>query len=316
LAFVVALACIGAIWEAIESHRDQARFQAPGQLIDVGEHRLQLYCVGAGSPTVILEAGGGNPWISWYKVQPRVAEFTRVCSYDRAGLGWSDASTQAPTALEIATELHTLLGKAGIQGPYVMVGHSLGGMYVRMYQSRYPSEVVGLVLVDSSHPDQMERFPPALTKNAGSAGRVLAIMKFLRPLGLVRLVVARGAPPELRAQYGALLSRPQFLAAVKAEIEAVPESNAEVRRLGSLGDLPLAVLSHDPNKMQLPNNLTGPVNLAWEEMQTELTHLSTRGTHEVVKGASHNIEIDEPEAVVAAIRTVFDEAKANAAVRR
>lgn len=311
LALVVVLACVGAIWEAIASHRDRALFHAQGRLVDVGGYRLHLYCVGEGSPTVLLEAGGGNPWLAWYKVQPQVAQFTRVCSYDRAGLGWSDASPNPPTAKEIATELHTLLANAGISGPYVLVGHSLGGMYVRMFQSRYPSEVVGLVLVDSSHPDQTARFQPEAKKLSAGSGKALTAMQWLRPFGVLRLLASRAAPAEIRPQYTAVLCRPEFIAAVRAESEAVEENDAEVRPLGSLGDLPLAVLSHDPDKVRLPNNLTEPVNRAWDEMQTELSHLSTRGTHDVVKGASHNIELDAPDAVASAIHRVFYQARAN-----
>jgi pimeloyl-ACP methyl ester carboxylesterase len=314
LAFAVVLVCTGATYEAIASHRDRTLFRAPGQLVDVGDgRRLHLYCVGAGSPTVVLEAGGGNPWLAWYKVQPRVAQFARVCSYDRAGLGWSDPSPNRPTTRQIASDLHTLLGNAGIGGPYVLVGHSLGGMYVRMFQSLYSDEVVGLVLVDSSHPDQDQRFPPEARKLSALSSKVLAAMQFLRPFGVPRLVAGRAAPPEVRPQYTALLCRPQFLAAVRAEAATVEENSAEVRPLGSIGNLPLAVLSHDPEKVHFPNNLSGPINRAWDEMQTELSHLSTRGTHEIVKGAGHDIEIDRPDAVVDAIRKVVDQAKATSA---
>jgi pimeloyl-ACP methyl ester carboxylesterase len=133
-------------------------------MVDVGGYRLHLYCTGEGSPTVILEAGGGNPWLSWYQVQPQVAQFTRVCSYDRAGLGWSDPSPKPRTTKVIADELHTLLHNAGITAPFVLVGHSLGGLDARMFASQYPSEAVGMVLVDSSHPDQDDRFPPDAQK--------------------------------------------------------------------------------------------------------------------------------------------------------
>ena len=166
LILLIALVCAGTVYEAIESHRDQQMFHPPGRLVDIGGCRLHLYCTGEGSPTVILEAGGGNPWLSWCKVQPQVASFTRVCSYDRAGLGWSDPSPRPRTAMVIAEELHALLHNAGIPGPFVLVGHSLGGMDARMFANRYPSEVAGLVLVDSSHPDQDERFPPEAKKLA------------------------------------------------------------------------------------------------------------------------------------------------------
>jgi pimeloyl-ACP methyl ester carboxylesterase len=310
LALGVALACTGAIYEMIASHRDRALFRAPGQLVDVGAgRRLHLYCVGAGSPTVVLEAGGGNPWLAWYKVQPRVAQFARVCSYDRAGLGWSDPSPNRPTAKQIASDLHTLLRNAGIDGPFVLVGHSLGGMYVRMFANQYPGDVVGLVLVDSSYPNQDERFPPEARKLSALSGKVLAAMQFLRPFGVPRLLAARVVPAEVQPQYSAVLCRPQYIAAVRAEAAAVEENSAEVRPLGSVGNLPLAVLSHDPEKVRFPNNLSGPINRAWDDMQTELSHLSTRGSHEVVKGAGHDIEIDQPDAVVDTIRKVVEQAK-------
>ena len=310
VATVATLACAGAIYQGIESHRDQARFHAPGQLVDVGGHRLHIDCTGSGAPTVILEAGGGNPALSWYKVQPQVAGFSQVCSYDRAGYGWSDPGTKAPTAIEIATELHALLSKAGIAGPYVLVGHSIGGVYVREFQSLYPSEVVGLVLVDSSHPEQMQRFPPEATKQSALAGKLITVMEWLRPFGVTRWLIGRAAPPDIRDEYGALVSRPTFLPAVKAETETLNESLAEGRSLGSLGDLPLAVLSHDPSKVHFGKNLDEPINQAWDEMQTELSHLSSRGTHQVVQGASHDIELDAPDVVAGAIRNVVAQARA------
>ncbi len=309
-ALVVLLACTGAIYEAVASHRDRERIHPSGQMVDVGGHRLHLYCAGTGSPTVILEAGGGNPALTWYKVQPRVAEFTRVCSYDRAGLGWSDPSPKPPTTIEIATELHALLTNAGISGPYVMVGHSLGGIYIRMFQHMYPHEVVGMVLVDSSHPDQLKRLPAEAVKQSAMAGLLFAALQYSRPLGVPRLMIAHGAPPEIRPEYAALVSRPTFIPAVRAEAAAIEENFTEVRPLGSLGDLPLAVLSHDPAKFHVSPALDEPVNRAWEALQIELSQLSTRGTRQVVLGASHNIEVDVPEAIVSAVQGVVAEARA------
>ena len=304
LCLLVALVCAGAVYEGIESHRDQQRFHPPGRLVDIGGYRLHLYCLGEGSPTVIQEAGGGNPWLSWYKVQPQVASFTRVCSYDRAGLGWSDPSPRLPTAKVIAEELHTLLHNAGIPGPFVLVGHSLGGMYARMFANQYPSEVSGMVLVDSSHADQDERFPPEAKKLAAASYYVIRVMQFTLLIGLPRLLAARAAPPEIRPEFSAVFCRWKFLAAVRAEAAAQSESSAQVRSLGALGNLPLVVLSHDPDKMKFPGNLTEPVNREWGKMQEELAHLSSNGSRLVVKGSSHDIQIDAPEAVVNAIHKV------------
>ena len=306
---LVALACAGAIYEATESRRDRAAFHPPGRLIDVGGYRLHLYCTGQGSPAVILEAGGGNPWLSWYKVQPQVAQFALVCSYDRAGLGWSDPSPKPQTTKVIAEELRTLLHNGGIAGPFVLVGHSLGGMYVRMFEDQYRAEVVGMVLVDSSHPDQEERFPPEAKKLAARGKYVIRAMQIALPFGLPRILASHAVPAEVRGEYCAVFCRPQFIAAVRAEADAQEANSAEVRSLGTLGNLPLVVLSHDADKVRFPGNLTEPVNRAWGEMQEELAHLSSNGSHVVVKGSGHDIQLDRPEAVVDAIRRVVGQAR-------
>ena len=306
----IALLCAGAIYEGIQSHRDRRLFHPPGRLVDVGGYRLHLYCTGEGSPTVILEAGGGNPWLSWYKVQPLVAQFTRVCAYDRAGLGWSDPSPKPRTATVIAEELHTLLHNAGVNGPFVLVGHSLGGMDARMFANHYASEVAGIVLVDSSHPDQDERFPPEAKKLAARGAYVIRAMQFMLPFGVPRLLASRAVPPEVRPEFCAVFCQPKFLAAVRVEAAIQGENSAEVRALGPLGNLPLVVLSHDPDKVRFPGNLTEPVNREWDKMQEELAHLSSNGTHLVVKGSGHDIQIDRPEAVVDAIRKVLSQSRA------
>jgi len=271
---------------------------------------MHLYCTGEGSPAVILEAGGGNPWLSWYKVQPQAAQFTRVYSYDRAGLGWSDPSPKPRTIKVIAEELRTLLYNAEIAGPFVLVGHSLGGMDVRMFANQYPSEVVGMVLVDSSHPDQDDRFPPEAKKLAAATKYVIRAMQMTLPIGLPRFLASRSVPKQVQLEFCAVFCRPQFIAAVRAEAAAQDENSAQVRALGSLGNMPLIVLSHDPEKVHFPGNLTEPVNREWGKMQEELAQLSSNGPHLVVKGSGHDIQIDKPEAVVNAIRKVVSQAKA------
>ena len=142
----------------------KARYPAPGQLVDMGGYRMHISCQGEGSPTVILEAGGGDSSLIWALVQPQVAKITRVCAYDRAGFGWSDLSPKPRTAQNIVEELHILLVKSGITGPYILVGHSMGGMIIRLYAHQYPDEVAGMVLVDSVHEEQSLRFPDTVQK--------------------------------------------------------------------------------------------------------------------------------------------------------
>ena len=166
---LVALAVIGAIYQAIGTEIYQRIYPPPGELVDVGGHSLHINCVGEGSPTVILESGLGAGSVDWANIQPEVANTTRVCAYDRAGSGWSEPGPGPGDPQQIAGELHTLLGNAGIDGPYVLVGHSFGGLYVRMYDDLYPNEVEGMVLVDSSHPEQSTRSAEAQAASEASS---------------------------------------------------------------------------------------------------------------------------------------------------
>src|ERR671916_1883264 len=157
---LLALAVIGAIYQAIATQIDQRTYTPPGEVVDVGDHSLHINCIGEGSPTVILEAASGGMSAHWVRVQQQLAKTTRVCAYDRAGLGWSESGPELRDARQVSSELHTLLeGAAGTEGPYVLVGHSYGGLYARMYAARYSEEVAGVVLVDSSHPEQFTRSP-------------------------------------------------------------------------------------------------------------------------------------------------------------
>src|SRR5262249_28852565 len=156
----------GAVYQAIATQSDKRDYPPPGQLLDVGGYRLHLYCVGQGSPTVIFEAAADMMSVDWSWIQPEIAKKTRACAYDRAGMGWSDPGPEPRDANQVSTELHTLLTHAGIAGPYVLVGHSAGGLYVRVYAAHYPEEVVGMVLVDPGHPDMPTRIPEMQAHNA------------------------------------------------------------------------------------------------------------------------------------------------------
>jgi pimeloyl-ACP methyl ester carboxylesterase len=166
---LVALAVIGVIYQAFATEIYRRIYPPPGELVDVGGHSLHINCVGEGSPTVILESGLGATSVDWANIQPEVANTTRVCAYDRAGSGWSEPGPGPGDPQQIAGELHTLLGNAGIGGPYVLVGHSFGGLYVRMYAYQYPNEVEGMVLVDSSHPEQSARTAEAQAASEASS---------------------------------------------------------------------------------------------------------------------------------------------------
>src|SRR5215210_2370637 len=156
---LLALAVAGAIYQAIATMRAERAYPPPGEMVDVGGYSLHINCVGQGSPTVLLDGGSGEFSAQWVRVQREVSGTTRVCAYDRAGMSWSEMGPEPRDAKRISSELHALLKGANIEGPYVLVGHSLGGMYMQTYAARYPDEVAGVALVDSSQPDQFS-YPP------------------------------------------------------------------------------------------------------------------------------------------------------------
>ena len=275
---LLVLAVIGAIYQAIATEIDERAYPPPGEMVDVGDHSLHINCIGHGSPTVILEAAnfGMSAW--WVRVQKQLAQTTRVCAYDRAGLGWSERGPEPRDARQISSELHTLLKGADIEGPYVLVGHSYGGLYVRMYADRYPEETAGVVLVDSSHPEQFTRSPKERAQYEQTV-RLGAVISFLTRLGVIRLTNYYPAHPDLpshqRAQIEAFNASTHHVATTLEEYRATPQTTAQVRRAGSLGYTPLVVIT------------AGEQSSVWLEMQDELAALSPNSIHRVVEGATH-----------------------------
>jgi pimeloyl-ACP methyl ester carboxylesterase len=307
LALVLVLAAAGMIYQNIFEARDLRFNPMPGKRFDVGGYKMHIDCTGEGTPTVILDSGLGDSYISWRKVQPQIAKFTRVCSYDRAGIGYSDSSSQPRTSKVIAAELHALLRAAGVAPPYVLAGHSMGGYDVRLYASLYRNEVAGMVLVDASHPDQESRLPSDFKNMEGSWLREAEFMEYTMPFGVPRLFDFCDEDPVPRAAECNWHSAAESV----AELKAFPESAAQTTAAASLGDMPLTVLSHDPEKpsADLPSDLAKPTNDAWEKMQEELAHLSTRGTQVIAKNSAHYIQIDRPDVVIDAVRNVVEQVR-------
>ena len=301
---ILLLAAIGATYEAIESSREE-REAPPGRLVDVGGHKMYLDCEGRGTPAVVLESGLWDDSMVWHSVQPEIAKFTRVCSYDRAGLGYSDPRPdQVPDSRTIARNLHLLLANARVSPPYVLVGHALGGIHIRVYQNLYPSDVVGMVLVDSGHPDQENRLPPEMNQIQSDLYLKSKLWGLLVPLGIPRLLGECGVTVECRWQ---------TVKAREAEVQAIAASADEARHAGSLDSMPLVVVSRDPEKGAAPGlvppDVSRRVEQQWAEMQEELVRLSTNGSHVVAIGSTHDVQIDRGDVVIAAIRKVFDAAR-------
>jgi pimeloyl-ACP methyl ester carboxylesterase len=311
MAGVLILGSIGAIYQVLSTKSDQHNYPAPGEMVDVGGYKLHIYCVGAGSPTVILDAAADMMSSDWAWIQPAIAKQTRVCSYDRAGMGWSDAGPQPRDAKQITSELHTLLTNAGISAPYILVGHSAAGLYVRMYAEKYPDEVVGMVLVDPGHPDMDTRIPALQAQNKSDASLV-ETMRVLSYFGLPRLVGvgknnAQGLPPQQAAEVNAFISTPKHWATLRALIDSTSATYEEVRTTGSLGKLPLVVVS--ANTAWLTKGAPADdARRILNDLQNEIAGLSTNSSHRIIDAATHGSLVhdhDDAQAVITAIEDVL-----------
>jgi pimeloyl-ACP methyl ester carboxylesterase len=323
---VTLLVLVGLVLQKIGSARDARRFPPPGRLVDVGGHRLHIYCTGGGTPAVVMDSGFPGSSLSWTFVQPEVAKFTRACSYDRAGLGWSDAGPTPRTSRQIVEELHVLLVNARVGRPYVLVGHSFGAFTVRLYASTYPDEVAGMVLVDPIHANDWLHMTGAEKRKLMGAIRLSRLGGLLARLGVARLVslLARlGAPglarfsvsvltggtlgeaermitpltklpPELRPIIAAFWTQPKFFDAMVSQAESLPRSAAQVVATGDYGDIPLIVLSASDS---CPSG---------KKEHEGLAHLSSQGKHIVASKSSHWIQLDEPGLVVESVREVVE----------
>ena len=298
----------------------RAHYPPVGQLVDVGGYRLHIACTGAGSPTVILDAGAGDPGLSWARVQPVIARSTRVCAYDRAGLGWSDRSPKPRTAAVMVAELHTLLTRAGIAGPYLLVGHSLGGLVVRQYAHTYPHGVVGLVLVESAHEAQWLRYPEPIRSNLPSVLRQLRVVQAAASIGILALKPSLYPTESRLPRDAAETSRALKVSSGKAIGTAVDElaslSQGGTPPLTTLGDLPVIVLSKshlDPETVPPGPGITPAVLQDYErtseQLQRELAALSTHGKRMVAAGSGHYVQLDRPDLVSGAIAELLAAAR-------
>jgi pimeloyl-ACP methyl ester carboxylesterase len=303
---LVVLGLVGASYEAIAASGDARRYPAPGQLIDVGGYRLHIQCVGAGSPTVVLDAGLSGSSLDWSLVQPELGRTTRVCAYDRAGMGWSDPGPQPRTPRQIADELHTLLTNAGIAGPYVLVGHSLAGKNVRLFALSHPDQVAGMVLVDARSEYVDANTSPAEVQAFQRASATQALLyRVARSLGLVRLVGASfwggpAMPHEMRTEGMLLQTSQRGVDAQTAEGLERAADDAELQAAPSLADRPLIVLAagqkvaHDP---------------IWLEAQHRQAALSSDSRLIIAEGSGHAIHWEQPTLVVDAVRQVIEDVR-------
>lgn len=313
---LLVLALSGAIFQFVTTRINDKRYPPPGKLVDVGGYRLHLRSAGNGGPTVVMDAGLGGASISWSLVQPEISKFTTVCSYDRAGMGWSDVGPRPRTSRQIVNELHALLNNAEIKKPYVLVGHSFGGSNMLLYASQYPDEVAGLVLVDSSHDKQLERLPKLPLPLRILDKSLPYLCKTLPPFGVGHLVMREKPdprlPPAVREMNKAVRLRSQFASTVADESLSLKESFVQLRSSPiMLGDMPLIVLSRGKKAIPgLSEELGNQFEQVWNELQADHTNRSRNGIRIIAEKSGHNIQYDQPELVIDAVRRVVEAVRA------
>jgi pimeloyl-ACP methyl ester carboxylesterase len=294
----LALAAIGGGQETVAEAMDATAYPMPGRLIDVGGHRLHLHCTGSGSPTVVLEPGGGGTSSSFGWIAPAVARNTRVCVYDCAGRGWSEPAADPQDGWQIAADLHTLLQRGNVTGPYVLAGHSFGGLYTLTFAARYPGEVAGMVLVDSTAPAPTANPGPVSHGSSDIMDRLSAVTSSSARLGLSRLYGLSdygSLPPRSRDEARATGAS---ASAVRSTIDEYIQAGRSVRQAALLDDFagkPLVVLTAG-----------GGHDAAWAAAQDALATLSTDSTHRVVEGATHDSLISDERDAAGTTQAIVD----------
>ncbi|MGV8910584.1 MAG: alpha/beta fold hydrolase, partial [Propionicimonas sp.] len=299
---VLAVASLGGGYETVREAMDAQAYPMPGQLIDVGGHRLHLNCIGSGGPTVILQPGGGDfsSVMGW--IAPVVAAQTRVCVYDRAGRGWSELADGAQDASQIAADLHALLQSGNVPGPYVLAGHSFGGLYALTHANLFPGDVAGMVLIDSTNPataaDPAKATRYDSSSNNAATDRVAALAAAAARLGLVRLVGTASygdLPPQARDEVRAKTATADFASGWIDEFVQANASGAEAAMLTDFADKPLVVLTAGAE-----------TDATHDAAQNKLATLSKNNSHRVVEHASHAGLITDQQYAKATTQAILD----------
>lgn len=321
LSYLLALPVLAGAVEKTATAISDIAYTKPQKLVPIeAGRRLNIYCTGSGSPTVIFDSGLGDGTRAWGLIQPAVAEHTRACSYDRAGLGFSDPPTRPSTSANVVNDLHRLLHAAHVEPPYILVGHSLGGMNVKLYAESYLSEVAGLVFVDPSHEDLGKgawKIDPESRKTYAPYIEALHRCLTSRPVDFVAgSELAKYCGPFPDPHYSTAINEVELqrgkqhgrLQARVSEQENVWFTSADQVRAAyrPLGDIPIIVLTHAPSPR-------GPAetqeqrdakNKLWIDLHNQIAAMSTHGKRLTIENAGHYIQMDQPQIVVDSILEV------------
>lgn len=321
---LLTLIFIGGVYQYLSTKLDEYNYPPIGKMVDIGGYKVHMIDLGVhkevSKPTIIMDAANGSNCLDWQLVQPEIAKFARVVTYDRAGYAWSDASPLQRTSVNIAQELHDMLHAAKIPGPYILVGHSFGGLNVRLYANKYPDEVVGIILVDTSHEDEGKILPapaPAYLQKIMIGAVYVGVLRLLNHLPFMRKNLEKQIEkysPEIQNMYQSQKTATKFWAAVYAEGSLKSQDCQELKRQApSLGDLPLTVISagkpmldYEQVKKFYSYDQVQKVNEGWQQLQADLVKKSSQSKHLVAEHSGHIIPYDQPEIIVHAVHDMVE----------
>ena len=320
LGSLFAIAVVGSIYQGLSEAKDKQNFPAPGLLLEVDGSLMHIHCQGDGSPTVVVEQGLGGFSSAWDHIHDDIADKTRVCAYDRVGMGYSEPIGRALSSTEVSMRLYKLLATAGETDDLVLVGWSAGGVYVREFQRKYPDLVRGMVFVDSSHENQLTRLPTRSSGGQSNRRTLMEVAKYIAPLGILRisglienevnsLPISESLRNKVLAQY-------HFSHAAQAQLHEAEAFQADLKnppQMVSLGDLPLAVITRGAPIQSSAGDETVRFleerERIWVELQKELASLSSNSTHIFATQSRHSIHHDEPNLLVDTIFEIVDRSR-------
>ena len=315
---LLVLAAGGVAYNALSVRHYRRMAAVPGKLYNVDGYSMHLFCTGQGSPTIVLDSGLGDDFTAWYNVQPALSKVTRVCSYDRAGFGWSQSRPAVQDANAISSQLHQLISVAGLQRPLILVGHSIAGLYLRSYAAHYPEDLAGLIFLDGATPLQDDRVPSELVKIEQQQRRQMPWQKLLMTLGWYRLQGICTTGVSGSKQYALWINAdsciPSQMDAMERELDAERSSGEQTLRAGPFGKLPILIFSRDPTVLasNWPLSVSKANAIVWNQMQEEAKGLSTHSRRIIAKGSNHYIQNDRPDLVNREISAFIVQVRAHA----
>lgn len=311
-AAVFALLFGGLIYQRSASRKDSIIYPPPGKLVRTSRGDIHLNCQGQGDVAVILEAAQGDCSLDWITVQSEIAKFTRVCAHDRPGYGWSSPVKEMLPSNEIAENLHQALRSGNIRGPYILVGHSIGGVYARAFAQRYSEDVAGLVLVDSAHENQRFRLPSSTRRQLSILKALAQVFRVIVPFGIPRALrladrmQGENFPDDVRPAAMARMNQNHFFTAFYNEIKAVETDTDQANPPTYLGDTRIVVLTQGGPNLGISEDAYEQMKQIWNELQKELTQLSSNAQHIIAHESGHYIHHDQPELVIDAVRQMVE----------